>query len=257
MRARGGGFGGRGGSSWLSRMPRVVVVLLAITLVSSLVAALMGGSVPIFTYGALVPHLVWQGQVWRLVTWVFLQSDPIGLVFGCLSIYWFGGPLCQAWGPRRFLLVWFGVTIGVGAITTLVGHFLWANVNAGMYIGMWPLAEALIVAYAILFPNQPILIAFVLPMQGQMLILATFAGITLFSSYSGFHLFVPHYLAATGMLIYLGGLRNLYLRWKLSRLTKERDRPVGKVIPMRRPGRGEDDDDGGATPGPGGKRWLN
>jgi len=257
MRSRGGSFGGGGGSSWLSRTPLVVVVLLGITLGSSLVAALTSKVLPIFAYGALSPYLVWQGQVWRLVTWVFLQSDPIGLVFGCLSIYWFGGPLCRAWGGRRFLLMYLAVAVGAAVITTLIGHFLWADVNADAYLGMWPLAEALIVAYAILYPNQPILIAFVLPMQGQMLILATFAGITLYAVYYGFHFFLPHYLAATGMLVYLGGLRSLYLRWRLSRLTKERARPPGKVIPMRRRPDDDDDDGGGASPKPGGKRWLN
>jgi len=236
----------------LSRTPLVVVVLLAVTLVSSLVAALTTKVLPIWAYGALVPAEVWRGQVWRLVTWVFLQEDPIGLVFGCLSIYWFGGPLCKAWGPRRFLLVYLSLAVGTGVLVTLIGHFLWAQVGAGAYIGMWPLAEALIIAYAILFPNQPIFVAFVLPMQGQMLIVATFAGITLYAIYYGFALFVPHYIAATAMLTYLGGLRNIYLRWKLNKLATQRSRPAGKVIPMR-PNKDSDDD----PSKPGGKRWLN
>ena len=50
-----------------------------------------------------------QGEVWRLVTWVLFELDPLGLIFAALALFWFGGELVRVWGPGRFLLTYFAI----------------------------------------------------------------------------------------------------------------------------------------------------
>src|SRR3954467_1641019 len=92
--------------SFGGRVPWAVGLLLVVTIALSLAGAFGGrhGS-PIFDLGALTPPDVLHGQVWRLATWCFLEPSPLGLIFGCLALYWFGSDLANEWGSPRFLSV--------------------------------------------------------------------------------------------------------------------------------------------------------
>src|SRR5207253_3309647 len=93
MRPRGGSrsrFGGRM-RLWRFEMPFVVGLLVVATFLLSVTAAILGrNGIPLGGYGLLVPPLVWSGQVWRLITWQFFELEPIGLIFSCALLYWFG-----------------------------------------------------------------------------------------------------------------------------------------------------------------------
>src|SRR6266571_1626741 len=109
------------------RVPAAVGGLITAVVVASLFGAI-GRGLALVENAALVPALVWQGQLWRLVTWVFFERNPFSLLFAALTLYWFGKDLCYAWGPRRFLATFFVVAIGAAAITCLVGR-AWAAVD--------------------------------------------------------------------------------------------------------------------------------
>ena len=87
-------------------MPATVGGLISAVVIASLFGALdrtAAGGRGLVGMAALIPALVWEGQVWRLVTWVFFERDPLSLLFGALTRYWFGRDLCYAWGSKRFL----------------------------------------------------------------------------------------------------------------------------------------------------------
>jgi membrane associated rhomboid family serine protease len=248
------------------RMPTAVLILVIVTAVASILGVVLqrNSIFPVFSLGAFQPAAVWKGQLWRLVTWPFLEGEPIQLLFALLVFYWFGGELCRAWGQRKFLLIFFGFTVGVAAATTLIGRFLWAEVFLTPYLGNWPLAEAMVIAWAILYPDRQIYVYFVLPVGGRALIAITLVGTTLFALYYGFASFVPHYLAEFAMLLYMGQLRRWMLVWKRNRIMAAQKRQraadqryASNVLKFdRRESSGDDDDDGSG--GSGSKpRWLN
>ena len=53
------------------------------------------------------------------------------------------------------------------------------------YLGVWPIVEAIIIAWAIQFPSRDLLIYFVLPLRGRNLIYATLGGTLLFALLNG------------------------------------------------------------------------
>jgi membrane associated rhomboid family serine protease len=216
-------------------LPLVVGVLVILTFVLSVTAAILGRTgVPLASYGLLVPPLVWQGQVWRLVTWQFFELEPIGLIFSCALLYWFGRDLCESWGARKFLAVYFGFVALIGALVCLIGRFLWSDVWAEVYFGTWPIAEALTIAWASLFPDRQILFFFAIRAQGKVLIALTIGATALWAAFAGFSRMVPHFLAELMMLVYVGQLRRLYLTWRLSRLQQQKKRYVANVIRLDR-----------------------
>ena len=233
---------------WRIDVPAPVAILIVLTALASIVGAVGARhGFPLLSYGLLCGSHVLPNQPWRLLTWVFFETDPIGLLFGGLALYWFGSDLCRTWGARRFLAIYFGFTIAVAAATWLVGRFLWGEVYEGWYHGTWPITDALIIAWAILHPAREIRIYFVVPAGGRALIYITIGMTVLMALFYGFALFVPHFLAEGFMLAYLGPLQRPYLNWKMRRRKRIRRRYLAAVDLGDRK-----EDEPGKPP-----RWIN
>lgn len=200
------GGGGGGGSYHVLG----VYILKPIAWLMALVVGLSAGGallermgVPVLTSTLLVPGLVWAGQPWRILTWAPLELSPIGLLFGCLLLYFIGPDLLRRWGVRRFFALFFGGAAVVGLITCLIARVLWPRIAAIPYTGLWPVEEALIIAWASLFRDRQILVMFALPMAGGNLIALTVGITVVMAALSGPELFVPHFVAEALALAYV------------------------------------------------------
>lgn len=175
------------------RVPGSIGLLLVAILVASVLAwqspALRGAA-------AFMPALVLQGEVWRLVTWVFVQSDPFTLLFGGLILWQFGAQLGYVWGERRIMGRFFAYTVGAAVAATLVA-LAWPGANVP-HLGMWPTVNALLVSWALIYPSQQVNIWGVLPITGKTMALLVLFGTVLYGLFSGFGAFMLH-LAAIGI----------------------------------------------------------
>lgn len=185
-----------------NRFPAVVVWMAGLVLVGSCLLALEARvGAGLVRWLVLSAPNVLAGQAWRLVTWSFFEFHPLGLIFGCLALLVFGRDLADAWGPRRFLVTCLVVAVATGAVTTGVG--LLVESFRVPHLTVWPLLEALIIAWASLYPSRQMLFYFVLPLGGRNLILATFGLTLVFAMLSSFAAFVPHFVAEALMLAYM------------------------------------------------------
>jgi membrane associated rhomboid family serine protease len=202
---RGGGGGGGGSYHVLGiYILRPIAWLIAIVLLMSAGGALLErAGIPVLSKSVLLVEPVLRGEVWRLLTWAPLELSPFGLVFGCLLLYFIGPDLVRRWGVRRFYANFFGGAIVVGALTCLVGRFLWPEAARLPYLGLWPMNEALLIAWASLFRDRQILVMFALPTAGRNLIALTIAITVVMAALNGFALFLPHFLAELAALAYM------------------------------------------------------
>ena len=129
----------------------------------------------------------------------------------------------------------------MGATTCLVGRFLWPEVSLLPHMGLWPMEEALIIAWAALFRDRQILLFFALPVAGRTLIAMTVAITVVMAALGGFPLFVPHFVAELAALVYMDvisirpWMARARLAWfqrsykrrtaKLTRIDRDRDEP--------------------------------
>lgn len=194
------------------RAPGGVGFILVVTLAASLLAAFTSRhAAPIFELASFVPELVLRGQIWRLVTWPFVEPSPISLIFECLFLWWFGRDLADEWGSRRFLQVWFGITLFASIVTMLVA-LVDPDVRAERYLGGVTIGEALIVAWGLWFPERVVRIYFVLPIKGYWLAWGTIALTVIYAIYSGWASLLPTLAAEGGMLMWLFR-RSITGRW--------------------------------------------
>ena len=100
-------------------------------------------------------HAVLRGEVWRLVTYIFIpQTDsPIWILFILLFLWYIGEGLERAWGAFRLNLFYLVGMIG----TTVAAFFFGSNFSNSM------LNASLFFAFANFYPDEVIYIFFILP----------------------------------------------------------------------------------------------
>ncbi len=173
------------------RVPASVGLLLALMLVASIA----GWTNPrLLQAAALIPVAIQRGELWRLVTWPFFQDDPFTLLFAGLILWQMGQQLSYAWSERRFVTRFFGYTLGAGVGVTLLAY-VWGAASGVGHVGIWPVVMALIVAWAMLFPDRQVNIWGVLPLTGRNLALLVTFGTLLYGIARGFAAFSPHLIA--------------------------------------------------------------
>jgi membrane associated rhomboid family serine protease len=202
------------------RIPGAVGALL----VSTLVATIAARTSPAVAYAApLVAERIWSGEVWRLVSWAFVQNDPFTLIFVGLMLWWLGGQLAFAWGERTFLLRTLVITAGASAVVALVA-LVFPEARAP-HLGAWPTMNALLVAWAMRYPDAQVNIWGVLPVTGRTLAIGVVAGTVLYAVFgglAGFGAFLPHFAAMGIAYVMTRGLSLSSLLGRARRSAQER-----------------------------------
>ncbi len=134
---------GRGGPL----TPRTAAAKLAIALIVGSVIAALAGELGFLL--RLTPlRVVYDFALWQPITYTFIETQPIGVIFGALIIWMIGGPLEMSWGARRMLSFAIGSTVLSGVLTTLIG-LLWPGVGGYTFAGGTVLTTVLWVAYGL------------------------------------------------------------------------------------------------------------
>ena len=110
-------------------------------------------------YMALLPDAVMQGEVWRLLTFIFIA--PTGnIMLTALSLYcyyWIGNALENAWGAFRFNLYYW-----IGVLATIIVSFVFKVPGVPTYIN-----QTMFLALASLYPEAPIRMLYIIPMKAK------------------------------------------------------------------------------------------
>jgi membrane associated rhomboid family serine protease len=202
-----------------------VAMFFATSIFGSLVPVL--GLVPVFVIRDL-----W---VWQVATYMFLHGGLFHIVFNMLALWMFGAELERVWGTRYFLKFYFVSGIGAGILTVLFSllPFSFAqSLQPSVIIGASGAVYALLLAYALYFPDRPIYMYFVFPIPAKIFVLIMGA-IAFYSSLSegggvanATHLggLLVGYLYLKGSRIRpIGELKYRYVKWKIDRARRKFD----------------------------------
>lgn len=106
---------------------------------------------------SLNPYLIAKGQIWRLVTYIFIPNtfSPIWLFFELYILYLMGISLDSEWGSFRFNIYYL-----IGMIGTALIGFLTKNTLTASYLNL-----SLFLAFAYIYPNYEFMLFFILPIK--------------------------------------------------------------------------------------------
>jgi membrane associated rhomboid family serine protease len=214
------------------RVPATVGGLLVLMLLASMWARV---NPDVRDLAALAPIGVERGQLWRLVTWVIVQPDAWTLLFAGFMLFWIGQQLSFAWSERRFALRFLSTTLFAGVVTSLLG-ILWSGASGAGHLGVWPVVNALLVAWAMLHPDAQMNVWGVLPLSGRNIALIVTGGTILYAFFSSVVEFLPHLSALALAWVQAGAFGagggrswRQAKRWWADRETKRRSRHL-KVV---------------------------
>lgn len=108
------------------------------------------------------PQYILHGQIWRLVTFIFLplNPNPLFLVLS-LYFYWFvGSTLEREWGSVKFTVFY-----AMGVLLTILSGFLVGSFGLGIYVSMAYVNLSMFFAFATLYPNLQVLLFFIIPVK--------------------------------------------------------------------------------------------
>jgi membrane associated rhomboid family serine protease len=150
-------------------------------------------------------------EPWQLVTYAFLHGSILHLAFNMFALYMFGSAIEQVFGTRRYVVFYF-VCVVSAAITQLIVAML----SSAIYptIGASGGVFGLLLAYAIYFPRNRVMLLFPpIPMPARVFVLV-YAAIELLLGVSGSQPGVAHFAHLGGMIggylllrFYRGGIR--------------------------------------------------
>ncbi|NMB34079.1 MAG: rhomboid family intramembrane serine protease [Clostridium sp.] len=168
----------------------------------------------------LDPTLVLQGQIWRVITFIFIPPiDGIWIIPALYVFYIFGTALEKFWGDFRFNLYYL-----IGVLAAIAAVFLGGEATSEF------LNMSLFLAFAYLYPNREILLFFVLPIKVKYLGWFNIAFIVL-SIILRPGARITALLSLLNFVIFFG--REMYNDWfllHLSSILKKRRRRKFKVI---------------------------
>jgi membrane associated rhomboid family serine protease len=159
-------------------------------------------------FGLVPAQVVQTFAVWQLVTYMFIHTGIGHILWNMLALWMFGAELERLWGTARFLRFYF--LCGVfAALTVVIFSYIFGGVYS-MTVGSSGAVLAILMAYALTFPDRTILFGFLIPMKSKYFVIIIGA-IVFLQSYSAT---VGGQKGSVAVLAHLGGLiaGYLYLR---------------------------------------------
>lgn len=117
-------------------------------------------NIGITSYISFSRNSILHGQVWRLVTFLFVPpfDSPFFMLLSMYFYYFIGTNLESYWGTVKFTRYFF-----TGAALLIAGGFIAGTAYAHyLYLTMF-------ISYAILAPNQQLLVLFIIPVKAKYL----------------------------------------------------------------------------------------
>lgn len=227
------GFGGP-----LTPAVKMLIVACVIAFVIQIIDQLAGTASLTSIFG-LTPWRVWnQFYAWQVGTYMFLHRDPFHLLINMLGLWMFGSQLEETWGRSRFLRFYLVCGIGAGLLTVMLQPS-----SSAIIIGASGAIYGILLAFGLLFPNQPIWLMGMVPIAAKYFVMI-FGAIALLTSLQGSNSGVAHltHLAglAVGFLYLRGGRLVPDLKWRYQAWKRERLRRKFEVYYNER--RREDED---------------
>ena len=154
---------------------------------------------------------------WQLITYSFLHGGFTHLFFNMFALWMFGVQIENTWGSRRFAIFYFVCVVGAAVCQMIVSWGV-PVATVGASGGVF----GILLAFGMMFPEQPIYLYFVLPIKAKWFVIG-YGLIELFAGISGAQSGVAHFAHLGGMIF--GFLLIQYWRGKLPIQPKTRAYP--------------------------------
>ncbi len=137
----------------------LVLINVAIFFLQLLLGAFYAPAMQVFGYFELLPAAVIHGYVYQIVTYGFLHSGFLHILFNMLMLWMFGAQLESGWGKRQFYEFYFFCLIGAAMVTIAISYTHMLGVTPYIAtVGASGAIFGLIVAFGMLYGEQEVML---------------------------------------------------------------------------------------------------
>ncbi|HNX24355.1 MAG TPA: rhomboid family intramembrane serine protease [Spirochaetota bacterium] len=112
-------------------------------------------------------------MIWQPFTYMFLHGGWMHIFFNLLTLWMFAGELEMVWGKTKFIWYYMLSGLGAGFFIALMNYIAFINYgSSAVTIGASGAIYAILLAYAILWPDREVLLYFLFPIKIKYLVLA-------------------------------------------------------------------------------------
>lgn len=176
--------------------------------ISNLILYIIIGMAMVYVTNLVVPEmnligwmsfdraLIFQGQVWRILTFIFVPpaASPLWIIFSLLFYFTLGTQLDRQWGSFKFCVYYF-----IGLLCTMLAGFIVG------YVTNTFLNYSLLFAFAMLFPDLEFLIFFFIPVKVKWIALLEALSFAVAFIFGGIGTKLVIIAAVANFLIFFGG----------------------------------------------------
>ncbi|MBS4036408.1 MAG: rhomboid family intramembrane serine protease [Ignavibacterium sp.] len=105
---------------------------------------------------------------WQLITYQFMHGGLGHIFFNMFALWMFGMEIENMWGPKKFLLFYLGSGVVAGLCHLFISPLLGAS--PAPTIGASGAVYAVLIGFALFFPNRYIFLYFLIPVKAKYLI---------------------------------------------------------------------------------------
>ncbi len=176
-------------------IPRLMLVIIA-GQAMVYIANLLNPAVALASRLSLLWPAVARGEVWRLLTFVFVPQaeNPFGLVLSLYFYYLIGSTLENTWGDFCFTVYYLCGTLGAIAAAALTGY------GTNYYLNL-----SLFFAFAVLYPDFQVLLFFIIPVKMKYMALLSGALCVFDMIFGGWSARVSILFSLANFLLFFGG----------------------------------------------------
>ena len=138
-------------------IPNLMLFIIMGNIIVYIAQFLLG--LPIIEWIYFDPAYIMQGQIWRIISWIFIpiSSSPIWFIFAILLYYSIGRELEYQWGTFKFNVYYL-----LGIIFNIIAFFI---SGGNMIITATYMNLSLFLAYAVLFPDVQFALYGIIPIK--------------------------------------------------------------------------------------------
>lgn len=165
----------------------LMAVNVAVFLVQMIFNKIIPNGMMEYIFGLSHDGFIGNFMLWQPFTYMFLHGGWMHIIFNLLGLWMFAGELELVWGRDKFIRYYLLSGIGAGFFIALMNYAVF-NIYGSPYdkivtIGASGAIYAILLAYAVLWPNREVLLYFLIPVKMKYLVLV-FGLIEFFSTFS-------------------------------------------------------------------------
>lgn len=168
--------GGAGLGGFLAGAPVIRMMLfvnVGVFLFEMLFGSLRIGGIPLEGYirGYLYLYPPQSGNffIWQPITYMFLHANFMHIFFNMFALIIFGPALEMTWGSKKMLIYYTLCGLGGGAAHILISPMIAGG--AAPLVGASGAIFGLLAAFGLMYPDQPLLLMFFVPMKAKYAVL--------------------------------------------------------------------------------------